>query len=273
KGLVMGIKDYFGKLNLKSAIIGLSGGVDSALVAVLLVDALGKENVTCVMLPSIYSSEGSITDSQELLNNLGCHSFTLPIKDIVDSVSKTLTNVFAGQKEDVTEENIQARSRSLLLMAMANKFVHVLINTSNKSESAVGYSTLYGDMSGGLSVIGDLYKTEVFELCKHINKEKELIPDIIITKPPSAELRPDQKDSDSLPKYDILDGILYQYIEKRQSPKEIISQGFDSGTVNAIIKLVNRNEHKRYQSPPVLRISNKGFGIGRRMPIVGKYME
>jgi NAD+ synthase (glutamine-hydrolysing) len=272
EALVMGVKDYFGKMGFKKAILGLSGGIDSALVTVLAANALGAENVHAVMMPSQYSSGHSITDSELLVKNLGITSEILPIKDIYNSFLSTLENDFRGQPFNVTEENLQARIRGVLLMALSNKFGYILLNTSNKSELAVGYGTLYGDMCGGLSVIGDLYKTDVIALCNFINSGKEIIPANIITKPPSAELRPDQKDSDSLPPYDILDIILFQYIEKLMSPEEIVKSGFDEALVMRILRMVNNSEYKRYQSPPILRISPKAFGRGRRMPLVAKYL-
>lgn len=269
--LVMGIKDYFTKLGFKKAILGLSGGIDSALVLVLLQRALGAENVKALLLPSMFSSSHSIEDATQLALNLGVSYEIISITNIYDAINHKLEPYFEGTEFGIAEENIQSRTRALLLMAYSNKFGNILINTSNKSELAVGYGTLYGDMCGGISVIGDLYKTEVFELCRFINKDQEVIPDNIITKPPSAELKPDQKDSDSLPDYEILDQILYHYIDEQKGFDEIIDLGFDENLVRKILNMVNINEHKRYQSPPVLRISNKSFGIGRRMPIVAKY--
>ena len=270
--LVMGIREYFSKLGLSKATLGLSGGIDSALVAVLAQRALGKENVRCVLMPSQFSSDHSVNDALELIKNLDVQHDIIHIEDIYNQYLTTLKPIFEDRTFDIAEENIQARSRGMLLMAISNKFGHIVLNTSNKSEAAVGYGTLYGDMVGGLSVIADIYKTEVFELAKFINKEKEIIPINIITKPPSAELRPDQFDSDSLPDYAILDKILYEYIENQRGPKEIIDMGFEKKLVERILKLVNKNEFKRYQVAPVLRVSKKAFGMGRRMPIVAKYL-
>lgn len=269
--LVMGIKDYFQKSGFTKAVLGLSGGIDSAVVCVLAVRALGNQNVMGVLMPSQYSSVHSISDAEQLAKNLGVHSEIIPIKEIMHQYLQTLQPVFAGRKEDLTEENMQARIRGVLLMALSNKFGHILLNTSNKSEAAVGYGTLYGDMCGGISVIGDVYKTRVYELAGYINKDAEIIPFNTIRKAPSAELRPDQKDSDSLPEYDVLDRVLFKYIEEQLSADEIIESGFDAALVNRIVTLVNRNEYKRYQTPPVLRVSPKAFGMGRRMPIVAKY--
>jgi len=271
-GLVMGVKNYFEKLGFKKAILGLSGGIDSAVTLVLAVEALGKENVRSILLPSRFSSDHSVKDAEDLANNLGSPYDIIPIEEAYKSFSHIMEPFFEGLPFNVTEENIQARTRGVILMALSNKFGYILLNTSNKSEAAVGYGTLYGDMNGGLSVIGDVYKTEVFELAKYINRDNEIIPRNTITKPPSAELRPNQKDSDSLPDYDILDTILYQYIEKRQGPNELIEMGFDEKIVHRILKLVNTNEYKRYQTPPMLRVSPKAFGMGRRMPIVAKYL-
>jgi NAD+ synthase (glutamine-hydrolysing) len=270
--LVSGIRNYFGKLGFKSAILGLSGGIDSAVVAVLAQRALGAENVRVLLLPSEYSSDHSINDARELAETLGIQYDILPIKSGFDALFDTLQPHFEGLPFNVTEENMQARTRMLYLMAFSNKFGNVLLNTSNKSEAAVGYGTLYGDMAGGLAILGDLYKTEVYELAHYMNKDGIVIPLNSITKPPSAELRPGQKDSDSLPDYDILDEVLFQYIEKRQGPKELIAMGFDEALVKRILWLVNRNEFKRFQSPPILRVSNKAFGVGRRMPIEGTYL-
>jgi NAD+ synthase (glutamine-hydrolysing) len=272
EALVMGIRDYFGKLGLKRAILGLSGGIDSAVVAVLAVEALGPENVRLVLMPSQFSSDHSVEDARELAENLGAQYDIIPVEGIYNSYMEALKPHFWATGFNIAEENIQARSRAMLLMALSNKFGNILLNTSNKSEMAVGYGTLYGDMCGGLSVIGDLYKTEVFELARYINKHEELIPENIITKPPSAELRPDQFDTDSLPPYEDLDTILHEYIEERMGPKEIIAEGYDEALVRRILRLVNLNEFKRHQAAPVLRVSPKAFGMGRRMPIVAKYL-
>jgi NAD+ synthase (glutamine-hydrolysing) len=271
--LVTGVRDYFGKLGFKKAILGLSGGIDSAVVAVLAARALGADNVRVVLMPSQYSSDHSVNDARELAKNLGCQYDIVPIETVYESYMDILKPHFWGRDFNVTEENLQARIRGMFLMAFSNKFGNILLNTSNKSEMAVGYGTLYGDMCGGLSVIGDVYKTEVFELARYMNKDGEVIPENTITKPPSAELRPDQKDSDSLPDYDVLDEILYLYIEERQGPKELIKRGFDEKLVRRILRLTNINEFKRYQTAPVLRVSPKAFGMGRRMPIVGKYLS
>jgi NAD+ synthase (glutamine-hydrolysing) len=271
--LVMGIRNYFSKLGFKQAILGLSGGIDSALTLVLACEALGEENVISLLLPSRYSSNHSIDDSLLLLKNLGSPHHILSIEDGFAAMESTLMPHFTDRKPDLTEENIQARLRAVLLMAFSNKFGYILLNTSNKSEAAVGYGTLYGDMCGGISVLGDVYKTEVYKLAEYINRKREIIPKNIISKAPSAELRHDQKDSDSLPEYDMLDPILFEYIEQKKSPAQIISMGFSEDLVRRILKLVNTNEYKRYQSPPILRVSPKAFGMGRRMPIVGKYLS
>ena len=272
-GLVMGVRNYFQKLGFTKAILGLSGGIDSAVTAVIAAEALGSKNVRCVLLPSGFSSDHSINDAKALAKNLGSPYEIIPIKDSYESIRGNLKSQFEGTSFDIAEENIQARIRGVILMALSNKFGYILLNTSNKSEAAVGYGTLYGDMNGGLAVIGDVYKTEVFELAKYMNRNQEVIPTNTITKPPSAELRPDQKDSDSLPDYDILDEILYQYIEKRKGPKDLIQLGFEESLVKRILKLVNTNEYKRHQTPPILRVSPKAFGMGRRMPIVAKYLS
>jgi len=271
KALKLGLSDYFKKMGFKKAVLGLSGGIDSALVAAIAVDALGKDNVVGILMPSKFSSDHSITDAVDLAHNLGIKHHTIPIKNIVDSFDESMKDVFEGTQFGIAEENIQARSRGVILMAYSNKFGFILLNTSNKSEAAVGYSTLYGDMNGGLSILGDVYKTDVFKLCHFINKEREIIPHNTIVKPPSAELRPDQKDSDSLPDYDTLDEILKLYIEKKYSLEEIIAAGFEKDIVQKTILMVNRNEYKRFQSPPILRVSVKAFGLGRRMPLVAKY--
>lgn len=270
--LVLGIRNYFNKLGFDQAILGLSGGIDSAVTLVLAAEALGSQNVKAILLPSQFSSEHSINDAVALAQNLGVDHEVISIMEAYNSFRNTLMMQFKGLPFNIAEENIQARIRGLILMALSNKFGYILLNTSNKSEAAVGYGTLYGDMNGGLSVLGDVYKTEVFELARYINRDREIIPENSITKPPSAELRPDQKDSDSLPPYEILDEILYQYIEKRQGPKELIKMGFHEADVNRILKLVNISEYKRYQTPPTLRVSPKAFGMGRRMPIVAKYL-
>ena len=272
-GIVTGIKDYFGKLGFSKAILGLSGGIDSAVTAVLAQRALGKENVRVLLMPSQFSSEHSVNDARALAENLGIQYDIITIKDVYDSFLEKLSPIFKDAPFNVTEENIQARTRGTLLMALSNKYGNILLNTTNKSEMAVGYGTLYGDLAGGLSVLADVYKTDVYLLSHYINKDEEVIPVNSIEKPPSAELRPDQKDSDSLPDYEVLDSILYEYIEKVQGPNEIIALGYDPKLVKRILRLVNINEFKRYQTAPVLRVSTKAFGVGRRMPIVGKYLS
>jgi NAD+ synthase (glutamine-hydrolysing) len=269
--LILGVKDYFSKMGFKKATLGLSGGIDSAVTLVIAARALGPENIRVLLLPSKYSSDHSIKDAEDLANNLAIQYDIVPIKDIVNSFDSTLAPLFTGLDANVTEENIQARVRGTLLMALSNKFGHILLNTSNKSEAAVGYGTLYGDMNGGLSVLGDVYKTDVFDLAKFINRDEEIIPVNTIVKPPSAELRPDQKDSDSLPDYDILDQILFNYIEKNESPQRIIAAGFDKETVYKAVRMVNINEYKRFQTAPIIRVSSKAFGLGRRIPLVSKF--
>ncbi len=271
--IVLGVQDYFRKLGFKSAVLGLSGGIDSAVTAVLAARALGPENVRVLLMPSQFSTGHSIDDAMALVNKLGMQHNIIAIKDVYDVFMEKLQPVFGDLPFNITEENIQARIRGILNMAISNKFGNILLNTTNKSEMAVGYGTLYGDLCGGLSVIGDVYKTEVYELAAYINKDEDVIPQNSITKPPSAELRPNQKDSDSLPDYDILDKILYQYVELRQGPDDIIAMGFDATLVRRVLRLVNINEFKRYQTAPVLRVSPKAFGMGRRMPIVGKYLS
>jgi NAD+ synthase (glutamine-hydrolysing) len=271
QALVLGLRDYAHKSGFTRGIIGLSGGIDSAVTAALAVEALGKENVIGISLPSAISSGHSRDDARLLAENLGIEYHTLPIQKIVDSAEHELAPLFAGLDTDVTEENLQARSRGLLLMAVSNKLGALLLTTGNKSELAVGYCTLYGDMCGGLAVISDLPKTKVFQLARHINREREIIPNNSIEKPPSAELRPDQKDSDSLPDYQVLDGILEGYVEQGLSIHSLIELGFQEETVRKIVSLVDRNEYKRKQAAPGLKVTPLAFGIGRRMPIVQKY--
>ena len=270
--LVLGIRDYFNKTSFKTATLGLSGGIDSAVTLALAEKALGAENLHVLLMPSKYSSDHSVDDAIKLAENLGIKYDIVKIHDIVEAFDQTLSPVFEDRAPDLAEENIQARVRGSLLMALSNKFGHILLNTSNKSEAAVGYGTLYGDMNGGLSVLGDVYKTDVFGLARYINRETEVIPINTIVKPPSAELRPDQKDSDSLPEYEVLDKVLFDYIELAKSPEEIIAMGFDEKTVHRTVLMVNRNEYKRFQAPPILRVSSKAFGFGRKMPLVAKYV-
>ena len=271
--LILGIRDYFQKMGFTQAILGASGGIDSAVVQALAVQALGKEHVRALLMPSPYSTSHSVEDAQALSNKLNNPHDIVGINDVYQSFLSTLKPIFGDLPFSVAEENIQSRTRGNLLMAVANKFNYILLNTSNKSELATGYGTLYGDMAGGLGVLGDLYKTQVYALAKFINQKEEVIPAHIISKPPSAELRPDQKDSDSLPDYDTLDRILFQYIEMRQGPREIIAQGYNEALVRRILKLVNTNEYKRAQFCPIIRVSSKAFGVGRRMPIVAKYLS
>lgn len=269
--LVLGIGDYFRKMGFTRATLGLSGGIDSAITVVLAVKALGAENVRVLLLPSKYSSDHSVEDARQLAENLGIQFEVVKIQPAVDAFEAALSPLFAGTLPGVTEENIQARARGIYLMAISNKFGHILLNTTNKSESAVGYGTLYGDMNGGLAVLGDVYKTDIFKMARFINRDREIIPENTIVKPPSAELRPDQKDTDSLPEYHDLDRMLFGYIEMNLSPKEIVDMGFDEKVVNRVIRMVNMNEYKRFQAAPILRVSSKAFGFGRRMPLVAKY--
>ena len=271
--IVATIRDYFAKMGFFQAIVASSGGIDSAVVLALACEALGAANVQALLLPSPYSSEHSVSDAVQLSENLGNPWHTIPISAIFRSFGDALSPLFSGLPQNVAEENLQSRIRGTLVMAASNKFGSILLNTSNKSELATGYGTLYGDMAGGLSVIGDLYKVQVYALAQYINRHQEIIPQKILVKAPSAELRPDQKDSDSLPEYDILDPILYQYIERRQSPAEIIAMGNDSILVARVLRLVNISEYKRNQFCPIIRVSPKAFGVGRRLPIVGKYLS
>jgi NAD+ synthase (glutamine-hydrolysing) len=273
KALVLGVKDYFNKMGFKRAILGSSGGIDSAVTLAIACDALGKENVHAILMPSPYSTEHSVNDAVKLSQHLENPYDIIPIKDVYETFLSTLKPIFKDLPFSLAEENIQSRSRGNILMAIANKIGYVLLNTSNKSELATGYGTLYGDMAGGLGVLGDCYKMQVYALANYINRDQEIIPQNIIDKAPSAELRPDQKDSDSLPDYAILDQILYQYIEKRADPAVIKSQGFDAALVDRTLKMVNNNEYKRNQFCPIIRISPKAFGVGRRVPIVGKYLS
>ena len=273
QALLTGVRDYFRKSGFQKAILGMSGGIDSALVLALACEALGKENILPVLLPSGFSSEHSVSDSLEMIRLLGCRHEQIPIQNVYESFLQELRPQFRELPFGLAEENLQARARGTILMALSNKFGYILLNTSNKSENAVGYGTLYGDMCGGLSVIGDVYKTQVYALSRYLNSEKVQIPSNIIAKAPSAELRPDQKDSDSLPDYALLDQVLFQYIELKKTTAQIIANGFEADTVIKIIRMVNLSEYKRYQVPPILRVSPKAFGMGRRMPIVGKYLS
>ncbi|TAE72477.1 MAG: NAD+ synthase [Bacteroidetes bacterium] len=272
QALVLGIQDYFQKMGFTKAILGSSGGIDSAVVLAIACQALGPQNVTAVLLPSQYSSEHSITDAELLSKQLENPYYTIPIQPSFDTLLQTVQPHFNNLPFSLAEENMQSRLRGNILMALSNKHGYILLNTSNKSELSTGYGTLYGDMAGGISVLGDCYKTQVYALAKYINREREIIPNNILEKAPSAELRPNQKDSDSLPDYDILDAILYQYIEHRKGPEQIIAQGFDAALVHKTLQMVNRNEYKRNQFCPIIRVSPKAFGVGRRMPIVGKYL-
>lgn len=269
--LVLGTRDYFSKMNFSTAILGLSGGIDSAVTLALAAEALGSKRIRVLLLPSMYSSQHSVDDAVTMARKLGVAYDIINIADTYYQTTKSLDPVFAESTEDVTEENIQARLRAVFLMAVSNKFGNILLNTSNKSEAAVGYGTLYGDMAGGLSILGDVYKTDVYKLADYINREDEIIPVNTITKAPSAELKPDQRDSDSLPDYDILDSILYQYIELQKPVRDISGKGITPELISRVVSLINNNEYKRYQAPPILRISSKAFGYGRRMPLVASY--
>lgn len=268
--LKLGIADYFKKMNFKKAILGSSGGLDSAVTLAIACDALGNENVTAVLLPTQFSSNHSVEDAEHLSKNLNNPYHIIAVNSVYNAYLELLSPVFKNMPFDVTEENLQSRSRGAILMAIANKFGYILLNTSNKSEIATGYGTLYGDMTGGLSVLGDCYKTQVYELASFINRNREIIPSHIIVKPPSAELRPGQKDSDSLPDYNILDNILYQYIDKSHNAETIVSNGFDETLVKRVVKMVDKNEYKRAQFCPIIRVSSKIFGKGRRIPVVAE---
>ncbi len=271
KALVFGIKDYFSKMGFTHAILGSSGGIDSAVVQALASAALGADCVHPVLMPSMFSSDHSVSDAEKLSANLGNETITIPIKSLYDGYMEALSPVFQGKPFNLAEENLQARSRAVLLMAISNKLGYILLNTSNKSELSVGYSTLYGDLCGAISVIGDVYKNQVYALARYINRNQEIIPVNIIEKAPSAELRPGQKDADSLPDYDVLDELLKHYIEEKKGIEELITMGYDQTVVNKVVALVNASEYKRYQAPPILRVSNKAFGKGRLMPLVAKY--
>jgi NAD+ synthase (glutamine-hydrolysing) len=270
--LILGIRDYFSKMGFKKAILGSSGGIDSAVTLALACEALGPGQVRAVLLPSEFSSGHSVDDAVALSKNLGNPYDIVPIKSVYDTFLNTLSPIFGDLPFGLAEENLQSRSRGNLLMAIANKFGLILLNTSNKSELATGYGTLYGDMAGGLSVLGDVYKMQVYALAEYINRHGEIIPQNIISKAPSAELRPNQKDSDSLPDYALLDKVLFQYIEKRRGPREIIAMGIDEALVRRVLNMVNANEYKRNQFCPIIRVSSKAFGVGRRVPIVGRYL-
>lgn len=273
QALIIGIRDYFEKLGFKEAIVASSGGIDSAVVLALACEALGSHRVRALLMPSAFSSDHSVSDAIQLSQNLNNQYDIIPISTVFDSYNSALETVFKGTSFGLAEENLQSRIRGTMVMALANKKGYILLNTSNKSELSTGYGTLYGDMAGGIGVLGDCYKMQVYALAQYINRDKAIIPNNILTKAPSAELRPNQKDSDSLPDYEILDQILFQYIERRKGPQEIIGQGFDESLVNRLLKLVNLNEYKRNQFCPIIRVSPKAFGIGRRVPIVAKYLN
>jgi NAD+ synthase (glutamine-hydrolysing) len=271
RALILGIRDYLRKCGFTKAVVGLSGGIDSALVCCLAKEAIGSQNILGISMPSPYSSKGSVEDSRELAKRIGIQFKVIPITEIYDTYLKTLEGHFPNNELGITEENIQARIRGNILMAFSNKYSHLVLSTGNKSELSVGYCTLYGDMSGGLSVLSDVPKTLVYELANYINRESEIIPQQIIQKPPSAELRPNQVDQDTLPPYPILDQILHQYIEEESSPDEIIGMGFDSNTVKWVVKIVELSEYKRNQAALGLKVTSKAFGVGRRMPIAAKH--
>lgn len=269
--LVLGVKDYVRKCRFGSVVLGLSGGIDSAVTAALAVNALGHDAVWGVAMPSRYSSEHSLADARQLAKNLGIHYLEIPIEPAHRAMESMMEEAFAGREPDIAEENIQARVRGTILMALSNKFGHLVLSTGNKSELSVGYCTLYGDMVGGLAVISDVPKTMVYQLARYINREKERIPESSITKPPSAELKPDQVDQDFLPPYDVLDGILQRYVEQEQSAAQIAAAGFEQDIVENVIRLVDRNEYKRKQAAPGLKVTSRAFGTGRRIPIAQNY--
>ncbi len=271
--LSLGLRDYMAKCGFKSAVLGLSGGIDSAVVAAIAVEALGPKNVVGVSMPSPYSSQGSIDDALALARNLGIECLQIPIASAFETFKAQFRDIFAGRPEDATEENMQSRLRGMILMSLSNKFGHLLLTTGNKSELAVGYCTIYGDMAGGLAVISDVPKTLVYQLARWINRDREIIPASTIEKPPSAELKPDQKDQDTLPPYDILDEILRQYVEENLSARDIVAHGFDERTVRWVQRRVDLNEYKREQAAPGLKVTSRAFGLGRRMPIAQKFVD
>ena len=271
--LSLGVRDYLAKCGFKSAVLGLSGGIDSAVVAAIAVEALGAENVVGVSMPSPYSSRGSIDDALALAKSLGIKCFEVPIGNAFDAFKGQFAEIFAGLPEDTTEENMQARLRGMILMSLSNKFGHIVLSTGNKSELAVGYCTIYGDMAGGLAVISDVPKTMVYELARWMNRDREIIPRSTIEKPPSAELRPGQKDQDTLPPYDVLDEILRLYVEENLSARDIIAHGFDEKTVRWVQRRVDINEYKREQAAPGIKVTSRAFGVGRRMPIAQRYID
>ncbi len=271
--LSLGLRDYLAKCGFKSAVLGLSGGIDSAVVAAIAVEALGPENVVGVSMPSPYSSRGSIDDALALARNLGIKCLEIPIAKAFETFKAQFGDIFRGVPEDTTEENMQSRLRGMILMSLSNKFGHLLLTTGNKSELAVGYCTIYGDMAGGLAVISDVPKTLVYGLARWINREREIIPISTIEKPPSAELKPGQTDQDTLPPYDVLDEILRQYVEENLSARDIIAHGFDEKTVRWVQRRVDLNEYKREQAAPGLKVTSRAFGLGRRMPIAQKFVD
>ena len=271
--LSLGVRDYLAKCNFTTAVLGLSGGIDSAVVAAIAADSLGAENVVGVSMPSRFSSRGSIDDAHALARNLGLRCLDIPIEKAFACFKDQFQETFAGLPADTTEENMQSRLRGMILMSLSNKFGHLLLTTGNKSELAVGYCTIYGDMAGGLAVISDVPKTLVYQLARWINRDREIIPAATIEKPPSAELKPDQTDQDSLPPYDVLDQILQLYVEENQSARDIIAKGFDEQTVRWTQRRVDLNEYKRAQAAPGLRVTSRAFGLGRRMPIAQQYSD
>jgi NAD+ synthase (glutamine-hydrolysing) len=273
RALVLGVRDYFLKCGFKTAVLGLSGGIDSAVTAVIATEALGRENISTVSMPSQYSSQGSLDDAETLAQNLGIQRYVLPIKEPFEVLKAQFKEVFAGKREDTTEENMQSRLRGLTLMALSNKFGHLLLTTGNKSELAVGYCTIYGDMCGGLAVISDVPKTMIYRLARWINREREIIPLNSITKAPSAELKLNQTDQDTLPPYEVLDAVLQLYVEEQLSPEDIIEKGYPPETVRWIQRHVDSNEYKRRQAAPGLKVTSLAFGIGWRMPIAQRYLR
>jgi len=273
RALVVGTRDYARKCGFTKGVVGLSGGIDSSLVAVIATEALGPENVTGVLMPSMYSSPGSVSDAEALATNLGIGTLTVPITEVYRAFLSTLAPAFRGTKPDVTEENIQARIRGTILMAISNKFGGLLLSTGNKSEVSTGYCTLYGDMAGGLDVIGDVLKTFVYRVSRWVNRDREIIPAGSLTKPPSAELRPDQTDQDTLPPYEVLDAILKEYVEEEKGASDIVAMGFDREVVARTIRMVDSSEYKRKQAAPVLKVTGRAFGFGRRMPIAQRYRQ